>query len=173
MDVVKRNIEALRGTVEIATVMGQGSTFTVRVPLTLAITDGMLVQVGFERYILPTASIQMSLRLSSTTLSKVLGRGEMIKLRNELLPVVRLRSLFHVPELQSEREDGLLVVIDVGNRRCALLVDELLGQQQVVVKSLGEGVGRITGVAGGAIMGDGRVGLMLDPAGLVALARQS
>jgi two-component system chemotaxis sensor kinase CheA len=172
MDVVKRSVEALRGRIEIASESGQGTTFTIRLPLTLAITDGMLVKVGPERYIIPTVNIKLSFRPDEDSLSTVAGRGAMVMLRGDLMPIFRLHRLFRISGAVEEPTKGLLVVVGDGNRRCALLVDELLGQQQVVAKTLGDGLGKIQGVSGGAILGDGRVGLILDPSEIVALARQ-
>lgn len=172
MDVVRRSIEALRGRVEITSEPGRGSTFRIRLPLTLAITDGMLVRVANERFIIPTMSIQVSFRPTREALSTVAGRGEMVMLRNELLPLIRLHHLLGVPHAIEDAAGALLVVVEVGVRRYALLVDELLGQQQVVAKSLGERLGRIPGVSGGAILGDGRVGLILDVVELIALSRR-
>jgi two-component system chemotaxis sensor kinase CheA len=170
--VVKRNIERVRGRIEIRSEPGQGSVFSLRLPLTLAMTDGMLVRVGAERYVVPTISIQMSFRPTAEMLSTVVGRGEMVLLRGDLIPIVRLHQVFEIAGAVTDPTEALLVVIGVGERRYALLVDELLAQQQVVAKSLGAGVGRVPGVSGGAILGDGRVGLILDPAQLVAILQQ-
>jgi two-component system chemotaxis sensor kinase CheA len=173
MDVVRRNVETLHGRIDIASQAGRGSTFTIRLPLTLAITDGMLVRVGQERYIIPTVKIHLSFRPEVSALASIAGRGEMVMLRGELMPVFRLHRLFHVAGAAEDLTRGLLVVVGDGNHRCSLLVDELLGQQQVVAKSLGEGIGKIPGVSGGAILGDGRVGLILDVDEVVALARRA
>lgn len=173
MDVVRRNIEAMRGRIEIASEKGKGSVFTIRLPLTLAITDGMLVRVGSERYIVPTVNIQLSFQPNQKMLSSVTGRGELVSLRGELMPVFRLHQLFEVMDAVEDPTAGLLMIVADGRRRCALLVDELLGQQQVVTKTLGQGIGKIAGVSGGAILGDGCVGLILDTAEIVALARQA
>lgn len=172
MDVVRRNVEALRGRVDITSEPGQGCTFSLRLPLTLAITDGMLVRVGAERYIIPTVNIHLSFRPTSDSLSTVAGRGEMVMLRGELMPLFRLHRLFGTQGAVEDPTQGLLVIVGDGERRCALLVDELLGQQQVVAKSLGEGLGKIQGVSGGAILGDGQVGLILDVPEMTALARR-
>ena len=172
LDVVKKSVEALRGRIDIASEAGKGCTFTVRLPLTLAITDGMLVKVGAERYIMPTLNIHMSFRPDAGVLSTIAGRGEMVMLRGELMPVFRLHRLFDIEGAVEDPMGGLLVIVVDGDRRCALLVDELLGQQQVVAKSLSNGLGKIQGVSGGAILGDGRVGLILDTAEIAALARR-
>ncbi len=172
MDVVKRGIDALRGRVEIDSQPGRGCTFTIRLPLTMAITDGMLVRVGLQRFIIPTVNIHLSFQPVAGALSTIAGRGEMVMLRDELMPVFRLHRLFGIQDAIEDATRGLLVVIGDGDRRCALLVDELLGQQQVVAKSLGGGIGNVPGVSGGAILGDGRVGLIIDAPGVTALARQ-
>lgn len=173
MDVVRRGIEALHGRIDINTAQGVGSTFVVRLPLTLAITDGMLVRVGKERYIIPTISIHLCFRPTQEALSTISGRGEMVMLRGDLMPIFRLHRLFGIREAIEDPVQGLLVVVGDEERRCALLVDELLGQQQVVAKSLTKAVGKIPGVSGGAILGDGQVGLILDPGEVIAQARQA
>lgn len=173
MDVVRRNIESLRGRIDIESAYGAGTQFTVRLPLTLAITDGMLVRVGAERYILPTVSIQMSFRPDRSALSTVIGRGEIVSLRGEVLPIVRLHEVLGIEGASQDPAEALLVIVGSTERRCALLVDELLGQHQVVAKSLGDGIGKIAGVSGGAILGDGRVGLILDVPELLALPATS
>lgn len=162
MDVVRRNIESLRGRVEIRSTPGEGTTFSMHLPLTLAITDGMLVRVGQERYIISTLSIRTSFRPDVSMLSTVAGRGEMVLLHGEVIPVVRLHEIFGIPGATRNLVEGLLVVVGEGRHRYALMVDELLGQQQFVAKPLGEGITTVQGVAGGAILGDGRVGLILD-----------
>ncbi len=171
MDVVRRNIEAARGRVEITSEPGQGSTFTIRLPLTLAITDGMLIQVADERYIVPTTHIHVTFRPEASHVHTVAGRGEMVQLRGEVLPIVRLHRLFSVDAPEPRPEDSLLMLVGDGERRTALLVDRLLGQQQVVAKALGDGVGRPPGISGGAVLGDGRIGLIIDVPGLVNLSR--
>lgn len=173
MDVVRRNIESMHGRIEISSEKGKGSLFTIRLPLTLAITDGMLVRVGTERYIVPTVHIYLSFRPNSSAITTVAGKGEMVQLRGELMPIVRLHSLFEIEGAVENPIEGSLVIVADEKRRCALLVDDLLGQYQVVAKALGSGVGKVPGVAGGAILGDGCVGLILDTAELVAMARQT
>ncbi len=171
MDVVRRNVESARGRVEITSEKGKGSVFTIRLPLTLAITDGMLVKVGGERFIVPISSIQLSFRPERSALSTAVGRGEMVLLRDQLMPIIRLHRLFDVRDAAKDPSEALLMVVGDGTRRAALLVDELLGQQQVVAKSLGGGIAKQPGIAGGAILGDGRVGLILDVNELVTLSR--
>jgi len=173
MDVVRQGVESLHGRIEINTAPGAGSTFTVRLPLTLAITDGMLVRVGTERYIIPTISIHLCFRPTPESLSTVAGRGELVMLRGELMPIFRLHRLFGIRSAIEDPAQGLLVVVGDEDRRCALLVDELLGQQQVVAKSLNQAVGKIPGVSGGAILGDGQVGLILDTSEVTAQARKA
>ncbi|MES1186638.1 MAG: chemotaxis protein CheA [Myxococcales bacterium] len=173
MDVVRRNIEQLKGRIEISSERGRGTMFSIRLPLTLAITDGMIVRVGAERYIIPTVNIAMNFRPEPSQVSTVAGRGELILLRGELIPLFRLHQLFKVGGAVTEPTRGLVVVLRDGVGSCGLLVDELLGQQQVVAKSLGAGIGKVAAVSGGAILGDGRVGLILDPGSLIALAKES
>jgi two-component system chemotaxis sensor kinase CheA len=171
MDVVRRNLETIRGRIDITSAPGKGTTFAIRLPLTLAVTDGMLVRVGDERFIVPLTHIHMSFRPEPSMLSTIVGRGEVVLLRGELLPIIRLHQLFDVRGAVQSPLDGLLMIVGDGDRRTALLVDDLLGQQQVVAKTLGDGLGKVPGVSGGAILGDGRVGLILDVTETVALAQ--
>ncbi|MBM4278789.1 MAG: chemotaxis protein CheA [Deltaproteobacteria bacterium] len=173
LDVVKKAVETLRGRVDVSSEFGKGSTFSVCLPLTMAITDGMLVKVGNQRYILPTINIDMSFRPDAEALSTVAGRGETVIFKGKIMPIFRLHRLFEIEKAVEDPTRGLLVIIGDGNQRCALLVDELVEQQQVVAKSLGDGIGKVQGISGGAILGDGRVGLILDPQGIATLARQT
>jgi two-component system chemotaxis sensor kinase CheA len=172
LDVVRRAVETLRGRIDVSSEFGKGCTFSVRLPLTMAITDGMLVKVGNQRYILPTININMSFRPDSEALSTIVGKGETVLFKGKVMPIFRLHRLFNIEEAVEDPTKGLLIIIGDGNQRCALLVDELVGQQQVVAKSLGDGIGKVQGISGGAILGDGRVGLILDPQGIANLARQ-
>ncbi len=172
MDVVRRAVEALRGRIEVQTTEGKGCSFIMRMPLTMAITDGMIVKVGSQRYILPTYNIQKAVRPESSSIHTVNLRAEMLSFMEELIPIIRLHRLFKIPDGATELTSGLLVVIGEGQQRCALFVDDLLSQTQVVTKLLGSGINNVPGVAGGAIMGDGTVGLILDAAGIVSIARQ-
>jgi len=171
MDVVKKNIESLRGKIELSSRPGKGTTFSIRLPLTLAIIDGQVVKVGTQRYIIPINSIVQSLRPTTEQISTVQNRAEMVMVRGELIPLLRLHKLFDVTPATENPTEALVVIVEEDNRRCCLLVDELLGQQQVVIKSL-TGLGTVQGVSGGAIMGDGKVSLILDVPGLIELARK-
>ena len=171
MDVVRKNIEALHGKVDISSVRGKGTTFTIRMPLTLAIIDGQIVRIGCERYIIPINTIVRTFRPQVNQLSSVQNRGKMVNVRDQLLSIVNLYRLFGVVPTSENPADSLLVIVEEDDKRCCLLVDELLAQQQVVIKNLGEGLGRVKGVSGGAIMGDGRISLILDVPGLIELAQ--
>jgi two-component system chemotaxis sensor kinase CheA len=171
MDVVRRNVESLRGRVTIDSTPGRGSTFSIHLPLTLAITDGMVVRVGSQRYIIPSVKIETSLRPEAESLSSVSGKGEMVLFQGELLPVVRLHRLWGIVDAEEDPTAGLLVIAGEGSQRAAILVDEMVTQQQFVVKPLTGIVSETQGVAGGAIMGNGGVGLILDPDEIASLAR--
>jgi two-component system, chemotaxis family, sensor kinase CheA len=161
MDVVRRNVESLRGRVSVASETGSGSVFTLRLPLTLAITDGMLVKVGSERYIVPTIAIRTSFRPRPEQLSTVSARGLLVMHNDEPFPVVALHRLFQVRDGHREATEATLLLVGSG-RPVALMVDEILGQYQFVAKPLSTGLGRLPGISGSAILGDGRVGLILD-----------
>ncbi|MBU0681166.1 MAG: chemotaxis protein CheA [Proteobacteria bacterium] len=167
MDVVKKGVEKLRGKCELVSTPGEGTQFLMRLPLTLAIIDGIIVRVGQERYIIPTISVQESMRPKATHYKTVQGQGETIMVRNTLIPIIRLNHVFDVKNSCTEITSGIVVVVENEGRHRALLVDELLGKQEVVIKSLGDYLKDIKGLAGGTILGDGRVGLILDLAGLI------
>lgn len=169
MDVVRKNIEKLRGQVEIRSEKGKGSVFTLRLPLTLAIIDGMVIIVGQERYIVPTLTVVRSVKPTREDVETVLGKGEMLKMQGELLPLFRLNRLFGVNKGDEKIEDCIVLVVEDDGKQIGLLVDELLGQQQIVIKSLGSTLKDIQGISGGAIMPDGRVGLIVDVGGLVKI----
>lgn len=166
MDVVRRQIQKLRGHVEIQSGAGLGATFTLKVPLTLAIIDGLVVGVGAERYIVPLFAVREMFRPAADAVFTVQDRAEMVMVRGGLLPVVRLHRKFGVPPRSEDPSQCLLIVAEGKGRRFCLMVDELIGKQEAVIKSLGETFKNIPGIAGGAILGDGRVGLILDLAGL-------
>ena len=166
MDVVKKQIQKLRGHVEIESVPGKGTSFFLRLPLTLAIIDGLVVGVGSERYVVPIFSVSEVLRPSAEMVFTVEDRREMALVRNHLLPVVRLYKRFAVAPRSELASESLLIVAEIAGKSFCLMVDELIGKQEVVIKSLGENLQNISGIAGGAILGDGRVGLILDLEGI-------
>ncbi|MDY6863595.1 MAG: Hpt domain-containing protein [Thermodesulfobacteriota bacterium] len=170
MDVVKRNIEELLGSVEINSEPGKGSIFNLRLPLTLAIIDGMIVRVGEDRYIIPTVSIVESFRTGKEGISTVFNRGEMIKARGQLIPLARISHLFDIKNAKDDSMEVLVVVVEDNGNRIGILVDDLVGMQSTVIKSLGADMEGIPGVSGGTIMADGSVGIVLDVAGIVKLA---
>jgi two-component system, chemotaxis family, sensor kinase CheA len=170
MDVVRRNIEELRGVVEISSRKGEGSVISFRLPLTLAIIDGMVVRVGSESYIIPTLSVVRLVRPTGEDYSTVLDKGEMLRFEEELIPMFRLNRMFSIPNAQTELRETVVIVVESEGRRVGLMTDDLVGQQQIVIKSLGESVQGTPGVAGGAIMSNGNVALILDIAGLVKIA---
>ncbi len=169
MDIVRGNIESLRGKVEIDSTLGQGTTFRIVLPLTLAIIDGLIVGVGAQRYIIPTLAVRESFRPSADMLTTVNGRGEMVGVRGKQTPVLRLGEHFGATARATRPEDGILIVIESGDAARAILVDELLGKQEVVIKSLGRTFVHQHLVAGGAVLGDGSVGLILDVDTLVRM----
>ena len=170
MDVVKRNIQELNGTIDIKSHPGVGTTITVRLPLTLAILDGQLVRVGDNIYIFPLVSIVESIQVKADELNQVAGGCEVFQLRNEYIPVVRLYEVFSVKPDSTDIEDSLLVVVEGDGEKIGVVVDELSAQQQVVIKSLEQNYQRIEGVSGATILGDGTVSLILDIPGIVKLA---
>jgi two-component system, chemotaxis family, sensor kinase CheA len=174
MDVVKRNVDELGGSIEVRSQADIGSRFIITLPLTLAIVDGQTVAVGDESYIVPLTAIVESLQLSAASVKQVVGHGEVLSFRGEYLPVVRLQKVF-AARSQGTRdpEDGLIMVVEGDGRRVGLCVDELLGQQQVVVKTLEANYGHVDGIAGATILGDGSVALILDIAGLTRSVSES
>ena len=169
MDVVRRNIEKIRGKVEVDSVAGRGTTFTMYVPLTLAIIEGLLVGVGDQRYIIPTLSVRESFRPLPGMVTTVHGRGELVAVRGRLTPLLRLGRHLNTPARADDPTAGIVVVVESGQDCRCLFVDELIGKQEVVIKSLGEMFRDRTDFAGAAILGDGRVGLILDVNALVKL----
>lgn len=162
MDVVRRNIEKLRGRVEIGSTPGRGSRFTVFLPLTLAIIDGMIVGIGPHRYIVPTLTVRESFRPTADMISTVQGRTEVINVRGRLLPLLRLHALFGLTPRSADPTQGIVIVVESERDARGILVDDLLGKQEVVIKSLGETFKRSAALSGAAILGDGHVGLILD-----------
>jgi two-component system chemotaxis sensor kinase CheA len=170
MDVVRRNIEKLRGAVEITSELGQGSTFRIKLPLTMAIIDGLVVRVGTDRFILPSTSVQVALRPAREAITRVHDRGEVLELRGRIYPLHRLHRRLGIPGDAQEAWDGIVVLVEHSGRVSALLVDEMVSKQEVVIKNLGAFLGNLPGVAGGAILGDGNIALILDPATLLQAA---
>jgi two-component system chemotaxis sensor kinase CheA len=170
MDVVRRNVKELGGTVDVKSDRGLGSRFTITLPLTLAIVDGQSVAVGTETYIVPLVSIVESMQLKSTGVTRLSGHSEVISFRGDYLPIIRLHDLFGVEPRSRALHEGLVVVAEGDGRRVGLFVDDLLGQQQVVIKSLEANYGHIEGVSGATILGDGSVALILDVPGLIRAA---
>jgi two-component system chemotaxis sensor kinase CheA len=173
MDVVRRNINELGGGIEIESTQGQGSAIIIRLPLTLAILDGQSIKVGDETYIVPLVSIVESIQCKPEMLNMVAGKGETFKLREAYLPIIRMHEVFGVENPQSTNiTEGLLVVVEGDGQRCGLFVDELLGQHQVVIKSLETNYKKVDGTSGATILGDGSVALILDIPDLMRLARR-
>jgi two-component system chemotaxis sensor kinase CheA len=172
MDVVKRNIHALGGSIEIASKADEGTRISIRVPLTLAILDGMSVAVGGETFIVPLTAISESLRPRREDVKTVQGRGRVVQVRGEYLPIIALHELFGIQSRAADIEQAVLVILEAEGARKAVLVDELLGQHQVVIKSLETNYRKINGISGATIMGDGRVALILDVAAVVRSERE-
>ncbi|MDG6773460.1 chemotaxis protein CheA [Thiomicrorhabdus sp. ZW0627] len=162
MDVVRRNIKGLGGSVEVQTTLGVGSVFTIRLPLTLAILDGQLCKVGSETYVFPLVSIIESIQVDKSLIKGISGQAELYKLRDAYIPVIRLHQKLGIKDACEDLTEGLLVVVEDGGKRAGIFVDDLLGQQQVVIKSLESNFMKIDGIAGATILGDGTVSFILD-----------
>ena len=170
MDVVRRNVKELGGKIELRSEQGKGSRFIITLPLTLAIVDGQSVAVGTETYIIPLISIVESMRLKETSISRLSGHNEVFSFRGDYLPIIRLHELFGVEPRARALHEGLVVIAEGDGRRVGLFVDDLLGQQQVVIKSLEVNYGHVEGVSGATILGDGSVALILDVTGIIQAA---
>ncbi|WP_319557955.1 chemotaxis protein CheA [Thiomicrorhabdus sp.] len=162
MDVVRRNIRSLGGSVEVETRLGEGSVFTIRLPLTLAILDGQLCTVGSQTFVFPLVSIIESIQVDPVSVKGIAGGAELYKLRDTYIPVIRLHRKMAVADARENLQDGLLVVVEASGQRAGVFVDDLLGQQQVVIKSLESNFMKVDGIAGATILGDGTVSLILD-----------
>ena len=171
MDVVRKNIAALNGSVEIDSVEGVGMRVSIRLPLTLAIMDGMSVGVCDEVYILPLSSVVESFQVNAADVSTVTQGSQLVKVRDEYMPVIGLERVFGVPRGEGSNRSDIMVVVESDGMRVALLVDELLGQHQVVVKNLESNYRKVPNVSGATILGDGTVALILDTNSLVRRAR--
>ena len=171
MDVVKKNIASLGGTVEIDSAEGYGMSVKVRLPLTLAIMDGMSVRVSDEVYILPLSSVIESFQIKPSDINTVAQGAQVVKVRDEYMPVIELERVFQVPRFEFNGGSPIMVVVEADGSRVALMVDELLGQQQVVIKNLESNYRKVPNVSGATILGDGKVALILDTSGLVRRSR--
>ncbi|MCX6147573.1 MAG: chemotaxis protein CheW, partial [Candidatus Kapabacteria bacterium] len=166
MDVVKTNIQNLKGFVEIDSTLGKGSTFIIKLPLTLAIIQGLLVKVHNESYAIPLNSVEEVVSVSDEII-KTVNQQEVINIRNQVFPVIRLDKALNLPILDTTLENKYVVIVALGIQRVGLVVDELLGQQEIVIKSLGEYLGSIHAIAGSTILGDGRVIMIVDIATII------
>ncbi len=173
MDVVKKCVERLRGKIEITSQFGKGSSFHVKLPLTMAIIDGMIIQIGVERYIVPTIALKESFRPSQEAYFTVQGRGELVKVRDTLMPLVRLHSYLNEEPKHRNPWDALLMVVTEGENSYCLLADEIVDRQEVVIKSLGDMFQQLPGISGGAILGDGKIALIIDVKGIISLYEES
>lgn len=172
MDVVRANVEKMKGKIEIKSEEGKGSTFIIKLPLTLAIIEGITFALGEQIYIMPLISIIEQMKVKNDQIKPFEGRGEMIKIRDEYLPLIRLHKVFEIDTHIEDIDNGIVVVVEAGYRRCAIFVDELLDQQQVVIKSLDSAFSKHSGISGGTILGDGRIALIIDIQGLVNISLQ-
>lgn len=168
MDVVKRNIEKLRGRVDVRSKEGAGSVFAIRIPLTLAIIEGLVVRVGMNRYTIPISSVKESFQPRAEQITSMPDGQEVVKIRGDLLPVIRLHELYRAPQAFGRLTDGILIVVESNQEKYCLFVDELVGQQQIVIKGLSTYFGRVRGVSGCAILGDGDISMILDIADLIS-----
>jgi len=169
MDVVRRNIAELGGQVSVHSVSCEGSTITIRLPLTLAILDGQLVQVGQQDYIIPLISIVETVQAPADDLHSIVGKENLIRIRDEYIPIIRLRDVFGIASVSREFTDGLLVIVESNGQRAAICVDDLQEQQQVVIKSLERNFRQMQGISGATILGNGSVALIIDVRGLIAI----
>lgn len=173
MDVVKKNIEKLHGSVDVMSVPGQGSTFTLRIPLTLAIMEAMVIRVGNARYALPLLAVSESFRTNMKNISQTMDGLEVVKLREEVLSIVRLHDLFHKDPDSTDLDKGILIVIESREKKVCLFADEIVGQQQAVIKGLSDYIGKVPGITGCMILGDGGIGLILDIDSLIQMAENN
>ncbi|MGR6873254.1 chemotaxis protein CheA [Pseudomonas sp. HK3] len=173
MDVVRRNISALNGSIEVSSERGRGSRFVIRLPLTLAILDGQLVKVGDEIYIFPLVSIVESIQLDDRAINHVGGHSDVLQLRDEYVPIIELDDVFNIDKEKKPIEESIIVVVETDGEKMGVVVDELLGQQQVVIKSLEENYKRVDGISGATILGDGTVALIVDISSLSKMSGAS
>ncbi len=170
MDVVRRNILALGGTIDLHSAQGQGTTVTVSVPLTLAIMEAMTVSFGGATYVLPLATVVESMSLEEGAIHALPGQGDTLRVRDDFLPVIHLARIFPPPEPAASKGNGIAVIVEADGTYAAFIVDELVGQQQVVVKSLEANFRKVPGLSGATVMGDGSVALILDVSHIVRMS---
>ncbi|MDR3568768.1 MAG: chemotaxis protein CheA [Syntrophobacteraceae bacterium] len=173
MDVVKKCVERLRGKIDISTKQGRGTSFHMKLPLTMAIIDGMIVQIGAERYIVPTIALKESLKVPREAYFTVHGKGELVKVRDSIMPLIRLHNYFNEEPKHRDPWEALLLVVIEGQNSYCLLADEIVGRQEVVIKSLGSLFAQLPGISGGAILGDGKIALIIDVKGIISLYEES
>lgn len=173
MDVVKKNLEKLHGSVDVESKLGEGSTFTLRIPLTLAIMDAMLIRVGKSRYALPLLAITESFRVNPNMISKTMDGLEVCKLRDDVLPVIRLHEVFNIEPDNYDLDKGIMIIIESREKQVALFADEIIGQQQAVIKGLSDYIGKVQGITGCMILGDGGIGLIIDIESLIELSEKT
>jgi len=172
MDVVKRNILAMGGAVDIRSSKGFGTTISISLPLTLAILDGMSIRIGHEIYILPLGYVVESLQPATQDIKDISGQGQVIKVRGEYLPLIPLYQIFNIEPTFTDPSQGLVVILESDGKKAALFVDDLVGQQQIVVKNLESNYRKVAGISGATILGDGGVALIIDVAALLRSSRQ-
>jgi two-component system chemotaxis sensor kinase CheA len=170
LDVVKRNIENLRGSIEVYSEKGNGTLFRIKLPLTLAIIDGMRVAVGSEILTIPLLSIIEAVRPGADSIKTIEGKGELMEFRGEYLPLIRLYELLGFTTEITDPEEAIVIIIEASTRKIALMVDDVIGQHQAVIKSIDSNYRRIEGTSGATILGDGRVSIILDVHGIETLA---
>jgi two-component system, chemotaxis family, sensor kinase CheA len=170
MDVVRRNIEGIHGKVEVRSEKDRGTMVILRIPLTLAIIDGMIVQAGGNLYTIPVIAIKESFRIKQSSVTRTMDGLELVNIRGQLLPVVRVHELFNISNERADLESGTIIVAENEEKSICLFIDEVINQQQIVVKGLSNYIGNIKGVSGCTILGDGDISLILDIAGIIDLS---
>ncbi len=172
LDVVKKNIEKLRGTIDIESTLGEGSRFTMRIPLTLAILEAMVIKIGESYYAIPILSVTESFKVDMDDISLTMDGLEVVKVRDEIMPVLRLHEIFHDNPNSMDLNEGILIIIETRNKKVCLFADEIVGQQQAVVKSLSDYIGKVPGIMGCLVLGDGGIGLIIDVESLISTAEK-
>lgn len=172
MDVVRKNIEKLRGTIDVSSTMGKGSKFTLRIPLTLAIIESMVIRIGDSLYALPILSLRESIRPSADMVNITMDGLEVVNVRQEILPIIRLHEEFQIEDSLTNINEGILLIVESKDNKVCLFADEIVGQQQAVVKGLSSYIGKVPGITGCMVTSDGSIGLILDIDGLIEMAQK-